>query len=145
MDLIRDFRDPDAARQLSCRIHDEIGSGRFKIMEVCGGQTHTIYKYRLKELLPEGLTLVSGPGLLYKLYRLPGLRRARCRSILACSCTDGGAHDSETDAGPGWEAARPYLPASSSGRTYGQNPQSSGGPPRLPRSRDGGTAVLDQR
>jgi hydrogenase expression/formation protein HypD len=31
-------------------------------MEVCGGQTHVIYKYRLREMLPPGLRLVSGPG-----------------------------------------------------------------------------------
>ncbi len=34
----------------------------FTIMEVCGGQTHTIYKYRLRELLPKNLRLISGPG-----------------------------------------------------------------------------------
>jgi hydrogenase expression/formation protein HypD len=62
MDLSRDFKRPDCARQLSLRIHAAIGSRRFKIMEVCGGQTHTIYKYRLQELLPEELRLVSGPG-----------------------------------------------------------------------------------
>jgi hydrogenase expression/formation protein HypD len=32
------------------------------IMEICGGQTHTIVKYGLEALLPEGLTLVHGPG-----------------------------------------------------------------------------------
>ena len=31
-------------------------------MEVCGGQTHTIYKYKLREMLPSSLRLVSGPG-----------------------------------------------------------------------------------
>lgn len=31
-------------------------------MEVCGGQTHTIYKYKLREILPPNLRLVSGPG-----------------------------------------------------------------------------------
>jgi len=33
-----------------------------KIMEVCGGHTHTIVKYGLKELLPKNITLISGPG-----------------------------------------------------------------------------------
>ena len=32
------------------------------IMEVCGGQTHTIVKYGIDELLPSGLELVHGPG-----------------------------------------------------------------------------------
>ncbi len=62
MDYNKEFRNPNAAKKLSEDIHRIIGNNRFKIMEVCGGQTHTIYKYRLKELLPEGLQLVSGPG-----------------------------------------------------------------------------------
>lgn len=62
MDLMRDFKRPDIAQQISRKIYSEVGSRRFKIMEVCGGQTHTIYKYRLKEWLPESLKLVSGPG-----------------------------------------------------------------------------------
>ncbi len=62
MDLIKDFRRPDAARPISREINELIGNRNFKIMEVCGGQTHTIYKYRLKEILPESLKLVSGPG-----------------------------------------------------------------------------------
>lgn len=32
------------------------------IMEVCGGQTHSIVKYGLDELLPDSITLVHGPG-----------------------------------------------------------------------------------
>lgn len=62
MDLINTFRNPAAARKLSGEIHDIVGSKKFQIMEVCGGQTHTIFKYRLKDLLPKSLTLVSGPG-----------------------------------------------------------------------------------
>ena len=32
------------------------------LMEVCGGQTHTIVKYGLDQLLPEGVRLIHGPG-----------------------------------------------------------------------------------
>ncbi len=32
------------------------------LMEVCGGQTHSIVKFGLDGLLPEGITLVHGPG-----------------------------------------------------------------------------------
>src|SRR3984893_2922416 len=32
------------------------------IMEVCGGQTHTIVKYGIDEILPPGIELVHGPG-----------------------------------------------------------------------------------
>ncbi|MFC1584114.1 hydrogenase formation protein HypD [Fibrobacterota bacterium] len=62
MELIKAFRNPEAADNLSNEIHQLVGQKAVKIMEVCGGQTHTIYKYRLKDLLPPGLKLVSGPG-----------------------------------------------------------------------------------
>ena len=32
------------------------------IMEVCGGQTHSIVKFGIDELLPPAITLVHGPG-----------------------------------------------------------------------------------
>ena len=32
------------------------------IMEVCGGQTHTIVRYCIDELMPPGVELVHGPG-----------------------------------------------------------------------------------
>jgi hydrogenase expression/formation protein HypD len=31
-------------------------------MEICGGQTHSIVKYGIDELLPKQVTLVHGPG-----------------------------------------------------------------------------------
>ena len=31
-------------------------------MEVCGGHTHSIYKYGIDDLLPENVELVHGPG-----------------------------------------------------------------------------------
>lgn len=34
----------------------------WKIMEICGGQTHTIVKYGLDQLLPSEVTLIHGPG-----------------------------------------------------------------------------------
>ncbi|WP_456428043.1 hydrogenase formation protein HypD [Rhodocaloribacter sp.] len=34
----------------------------YRIMEVCGGHTHSIYRYGLKDLLPENVELVHGPG-----------------------------------------------------------------------------------
>jgi hypothetical protein len=35
---------------------------RLKLMEVCGGHTHTIYKHGLEDYLPDSITLVHGPG-----------------------------------------------------------------------------------
>jgi hydrogenase expression/formation protein HypD len=62
MNLLQDFKDPKLARKLSAAIADAVGERSFSIMEVCGGQTHTIYKYKLREMLPANLRLVSGPG-----------------------------------------------------------------------------------
>jgi hydrogenase expression/formation protein HypD len=59
---LKDFRDPGLAKKLVGAIHAAMPPGRFTVMEVCGGQTHTIYKYRLREMLPENLRLISGPG-----------------------------------------------------------------------------------
>ncbi len=42
------------------KISRELGDVR--IMEVCGGHTHTIMKYGLREILPDNIKLVSGPG-----------------------------------------------------------------------------------
>ena len=62
MNLLNDVRNPELARRLSDAIADTVGDRPFSIMEVCGGQTHTIYKYRLRGMLPSSLRLVSGPG-----------------------------------------------------------------------------------
>lgn len=62
MNLLKDFRDAELARKLSAAIAATAGDRAIGIMEVCGGQTHTIYKYKLREMLPQTLRLVSGPG-----------------------------------------------------------------------------------
>lgn len=62
MNLLKDFKNPELARKLSSAIAEAVRDRPFTIMEVCGGQTHTIYKYKLREMLPPNLRLVSGPG-----------------------------------------------------------------------------------
>jgi hydrogenase expression/formation protein HypD len=58
-----EFRDADTARALGTRITELAAPGRhYKIMEVCGGHTHTIYKHGLEDFLPENIELVHGPG-----------------------------------------------------------------------------------
>jgi len=59
--FLDEFRNGDAARGLAARIRSQITSA-WVIMEICGGQTHTIVKYGLESLLPTGITLVHGPG-----------------------------------------------------------------------------------
>ncbi len=61
MKFQEEYRDPSAARKLQRAIAD-IASQPWTIMEVCGGQTHTIVRYGIDELLPKSVELVHGPG-----------------------------------------------------------------------------------
>jgi hydrogenase expression/formation protein HypD len=61
MKYVDEFRDPRAAKILINKIH-EITKNSWTIMEVCGGQTHTILKYGIEEMLPENIHIVHGPG-----------------------------------------------------------------------------------
>ena len=56
-----EYRDPAAARQLADAI-ERAATRPWTIMEVCGGQTHTIIKYGVDQLLPPQVELVHGPG-----------------------------------------------------------------------------------
>jgi hydrogenase expression/formation protein HypD len=56
-----EYRDPVAAEKLRRALAD-ITTRPWTIMEVCGGQTHTIVKYGIGELLPQNVELVHGPG-----------------------------------------------------------------------------------
>jgi len=63
MKYVDEFRDPDLGRTLSREILATVEPGRhYKVMEVCGGHTHAIYKYGLDDLLPDCVELVHGPG-----------------------------------------------------------------------------------
>ena len=61
MKYLDEFRDPKAAKKLSEKIK-KITTKPWRIMEICGGQTHTILKYNIEELLPKEITLIHGPG-----------------------------------------------------------------------------------
>jgi hydrogenase expression/formation protein HypD len=63
MKFVDEFRDADLARALGVQITDLCEPDRhYKIMEVCGGHTHTIYKHGIEDHLPESIELVHGPG-----------------------------------------------------------------------------------
>jgi hydrogenase expression/formation protein HypD len=62
MKFVDEYRDADAARGLAREIAALAGDRPIKIMEVCGGHTHTIYRHGLEDYLPESITLVHGPG-----------------------------------------------------------------------------------
>ncbi|MEG3438076.1 hydrogenase formation protein HypD [Pannus brasiliensis CCIBt3594] len=68
MKYVDEFRDPTKAeallqkiRQLATRI-SERRDKIIKIMEVCGGHTHAIFKYGIESLLPDSIELIHGPG-----------------------------------------------------------------------------------
>ena len=63
MKYSREFRNAELARAVAAEIASLTDPGRhYKIMEVCGGHTHTIYRHGIKDLLPEQIELVHGPG-----------------------------------------------------------------------------------
>ncbi len=61
MKFQQEYRDPAAAQKLTQAIAG-IATRPWTIMEVCGGQTHSIVKYGIDELLPPLIELVHGPG-----------------------------------------------------------------------------------
>ncbi len=63
MKYVDEFRDAELARGLAAQILDLVEPARqYKIMEVCGGHTHTIYKHGIEDHLPANVELVHGPG-----------------------------------------------------------------------------------
>ena len=61
MKFLNEYRNADIARRLLAEIKRE-ACGNWVLMEICGGQTHTIMRYGLDELLPGNIELVHGPG-----------------------------------------------------------------------------------
>jgi hydrogenase expression/formation protein HypD len=63
MRFVDEFRDADLGRAVAGEILAAVEPGRhYKVMEVCGGHTHSIYKYGIDDLLPANVELVHGPG-----------------------------------------------------------------------------------
>jgi len=62
MKYVDEYRDETTARKLVKEIA-RLSEGRpLKVMEVCGGHTHTIYKHGIEDLLPANIDLIHGPG-----------------------------------------------------------------------------------
>lgn len=61
MKYIDEYRDERLARSLVERLKS-IATKPWVLMEVCGGQTHTLMRYGIDELLPAGMQMVHGPG-----------------------------------------------------------------------------------
>lgn len=61
MKYVDEFRDPAAARQWADAIA-RITTRPWRVMEICGGQTHSIVRYGIDQMLPDAVTLLHGPG-----------------------------------------------------------------------------------
>ena len=68
MKFVDEFRDPDKARILLREIESLVPKIRKKldrpiyIMEVCGGHTHSIFRFGIETMLPGEIELIHGPG-----------------------------------------------------------------------------------
>ena len=62
MRFVDEYREPGGIARLSAEVERLARGRRFKLMEVCGGHTHAIYKHGIQDLLPESVELVHGPG-----------------------------------------------------------------------------------
>jgi len=56
-----EYRDPAIAKALVNRIASRV-TRPWVLMEICGGQTHTLMRYGIDELIPPEVELVHGPG-----------------------------------------------------------------------------------
>lgn len=61
MKYLAEFRDGEVAQRLAAQIRQTV-TRPWKIMEVCGGQTHSIIRNGIDQLLPPEVQMVHGPG-----------------------------------------------------------------------------------
>jgi hydrogenase expression/formation protein HypD len=63
MKFVDEFRAPELIAKAGEEIRRLADPARhYRIMEVCGGHTHAIYRFGLKDLLPSNVELIHGPG-----------------------------------------------------------------------------------
>jgi hydrogenase expression/formation protein HypD len=63
MKFVDEFRDPEVIGRTAEEIRRLADPGRhYRLMEVCGGHTHAIYRFGLKDILPPNIELIHGPG-----------------------------------------------------------------------------------
>jgi hydrogenase expression/formation protein HypD len=61
MKYLTEFRNGEIAQRMAREIH-ALATRPWKIMEVCGGQTHSIIKNGIDQMLPAGIEMIHGPG-----------------------------------------------------------------------------------
>lgn len=68
MKYVTDYRDPEKVKLLQKQIYHVVedinlkNDRKIRIMEVCGGHTHTLFKYGLKQIIPTDIEMIHGPG-----------------------------------------------------------------------------------
>lgn len=62
MKYMDEYRDQELVARVSEEIARVSEGSPVKIMEVCGGHTHVIFKYGIEDLLPPNIEMVHGPG-----------------------------------------------------------------------------------
>jgi len=61
MKYLTEFRNGEIAQRMAREVH-AITTRPWKIMEVCGGQTHSIIKNGIDQMLPDKIEMIHGPG-----------------------------------------------------------------------------------
>lgn len=61
MKFLSEYRDPEMVQQYMQEIH-RVTKHPWTIMEICGGQTHSLVKNGILDMLPKEITMVHGPG-----------------------------------------------------------------------------------
>ena len=61
MKYLDEFNDPELAKRLLDDIHATVKQP-WAIMEVCGGQTHSIIRHGIDQLIPDQVEMIHGPG-----------------------------------------------------------------------------------
>ncbi len=91
MKYLDEYRDGGVATKIVSEMR-RIQTRPWVLMEVCGGQTHSIVKNGIDHLLPEGVQLVHGPGCPVCVTPLEMIDKAhaiaRCRDVIFCSFGD---------------------------------------------------------
>ncbi|MFV1979221.1 MAG: hydrogenase formation protein HypD [Myxococcota bacterium] len=91
MKFLDEYRDAESARGLADAIA-RITTREWTLMEVCGGQTHSIIRFGIDSLLPDEITLVHGPGCPVCVTPIESIDRAldiaSRRGVIFCSFGD---------------------------------------------------------
>jgi hydrogenase expression/formation protein HypD len=118
MKHLSEYRDPEASRTLLSAIERAV-TRPWVIMEVCGGQTRSIVRHGIDELLPESVELVHGPGCPVCVTPLEAIDRAHAIAedprVIFCSFGDmlrvpGGSGDLFTRRARGADVRVVYSP-----------------------------------